>query len=78
MQRPTRQQYFGWNNLKDGIKDGAAIDYILNQGSAGDANGTFRDGALIIDFPGSETASALLLKFQHQIWHTNHDRAKYK
>ncbi|WP_414572694.1 DUF2278 family protein [Nostoc sp. CCY 9925] len=134
----------GWNNLKDGVKDDAAIDYIrsnifratdmkpiahltpgpnndlfehvedllqraieedsavvyafgerwgpeerkkdeyfeflpgngvhlihMNQGGAGEQNGTFRDGALIIDFPKSGIASALFLKFQNQVWHTD-------
>lgn len=133
----------GWNDLTDGVKDGAAIDYIrsnifrasdmkpithmapgpnndlfefiealvaraikeeavvyafgerwgpeqtkediyfqfkpgngvhlihMNQGGAGDNFGTFRDGALIVDFPASATASALFIKFQNQIWHTN-------
>ncbi|MFA7240609.1 MAG: DUF2278 family protein [Sulfuricellaceae bacterium] len=137
---------FGWNNLKDGKNDGAAIDYIrsnlfratdmkpvthlapgphndlfefvedllqrailedgavvyafgekwgpennkkdqyfgflpgngvhlihMNQGDANDNNGTFCDGALVIDFPKSNTASALFLKFQNQKWHTNED-----
>ncbi|MEH1944428.1 MAG: DUF2278 family protein [Nostoc sp.] len=139
----------GWNNLKDGVNDGAAIDYIrsnifratdmkpiahfapgpnndlfeqvedllqrainengavvyafgerwgpeedkkdeyfdflpgngvhlihMNQGGAGDGNGTYRDGALIIDFPKSGTASALFLKFQNQVWHTDEQDAK--
>jgi uncharacterized protein YukJ len=134
----------GWNDLKDGFKDGAAIDYIrsnifratdmkpivhlapgpnndlfervedllqrgineegaiiyafgerwgpednkpdqyfsfepgngvhlihMNQGGSGDENSTFSDGALIIDFPKSGTTSALFLKFQNQVWHTD-------
>lgn len=138
----------GWNDLKDGVMDGAAIDYIrsnlfratdmkpithlapgpnndlfehvedllqraidedgavvyafgerwgpeedkqdeyfeflpgngvhlvhMNQGGAGDGNGTYRDGALIIDFPKSGTASALFLKFQNQVWHTDEQDA---
>lgn len=142
----ARQLPTGWNDLKDGVKDEAAIDYIrsnifratemkpithfapgpnndifehtedllqraidedsavvyafgerwgpendkkdkdkyfdflpgngvhlihMNQGGSGDENGTYRDGALVIDFPGSGTASALFLKFQNQVWHTN-------
>ncbi|OLP16562.1 hypothetical protein BST81_20405 [Leptolyngbya sp. 'hensonii'] len=138
----------GWNDLEDGIKDGAAIDYIrsnifratdmkpithfapgpnndlfehvedllqraihedgavvyafgerwgpeqnkqdayfgflpgngvhlihMNQGGTGENHGTFHDGALIIDFPKSGTASALFLKFQNQIWHTDEGTA---
>jgi uncharacterized protein YukJ len=138
----------GWNDLEDGIKDGAAIDYIrsnlfratdmkpithlapgpnndlfehvedllqraiddegvvvyafgerwgpenrikdayfdflpgngvhlihMNQGGADDGNGTFRDGALFIDFPRSDTTTALFLKFQNQVWHTSEDDA---
>ncbi|WP_392533591.1 DUF2278 family protein [Nostoc sp. C117] len=134
----------GWNNLKDGVKDDAAIDYIrsnifratdmkpitdlapgpnndlfefvedllqraineegavvyafgerwgpeqdkkdqyfdflpgngvhlihMNQGGAGDGKNTYSDGALIIDFPKSGRASALFLKFQNQVWHTD-------
>ncbi|MEW5802959.1 MAG: DUF2278 family protein [bacterium] len=144
----ARKLPFGWNDLRDGVQDGAAIDYIrsnifraedmkplvhlkpgpnndlfehvedllqraivedgavvyafgekwgpeenkrdeyfhflpgngvhlihMNQGGSGDNNGTYRDGALIIDFPGSGTASALFLKFQNQIWHTHEDDA---
>jgi uncharacterized protein YukJ len=140
----ARELPAGWNDLKDGVKDGAAIDYIrsnifratdmkpvpdlapgpnndlfefvedlleraiqddgsvvyafgerwgpeigkpdeyfkfapgngvhlihMNQGGAGDGNGTFRDGALIIDFPAAGHASALFLKFQNQVWHTS-------
>lgn len=140
----ARELLEGWNDLQDGIKDGAAIDYIrsnifrsvdmkpithlapgpnndlfeyvedllqraideeeatvyafgekwgpkndekdpyfkflpgngvhlihMNQGGSGDGMGTFHDGALIIDFPKSKTASALFLKFQNQIWHTD-------
>jgi uncharacterized protein YukJ len=142
----ARELPIGWNDLKDGNKDDAAIDYIrsnifratdmkpivhmapgpnndlfervedllqraisedgavvyafgerwgpetdkkdvyfdflpgngvhlihMNQGGDGDGNGTFRDGALVIDFPKSGTASALFLKFQNQIWHTNEE-----
>jgi uncharacterized protein YukJ len=47
----------------------------MNQGGAGDGNGTFRDGALVIDFPKSGTASAIFLKFQNQIWHTKEEDA---
>jgi hypothetical protein len=43
----------------------------MNQGGRGEGNGTYRDGALIIDFPKSNTTSALFLKFQNQIWHTD-------
>lgn len=43
----------------------------MNQGGAGDNFGTFRDGALIIDFPAMGTNSALFIKFQNQIWHTS-------
>jgi uncharacterized protein YukJ len=142
----------GWNNLKDGVNDGAAIDYIrsnifratdmkpvphfapgpnndlfeyvedlvqraiaeegavvyafgerwgpensdkdqyfdflpgngvhlihMNQGERGDGNGTYQDGALIIDFPKSGTATALFLKFQNQVWHTDeHDATPIK
>lgn len=144
----ARQLSTGWNDLKDGVKDDAAIDYIrsnifratdmkpithfasgpnndlfehvedllqrainddsavvyafgerwgpedekkdayfdflpgngvhlihMNQGGSGDGNGTYRDGALIIDFPGSGTASALFLKFQNQVWHTDENDA---
>lgn len=143
----ARELPLGWNDLKDGIQDGAAIDYIrsnifratdmkplvhlapgpnndlfehveyllqraidereaivyafgerwgpenkqdayfnfqpgngvhlihMNQGGAGDAHGSYRDGALIIDFPGSGTTSALFIKFQNQIWHTHEDDA---
>lgn len=140
----ARELPTGWNDLKDGVKDGAAIDYIrsnifratdmkpithlapgqnndlfehvedllqrainedgavvyafgerwgpeqgkrdnyfdfepgngvhlihMNQGGAGDGRGTYRDGALIIDFPQSGIASALFLKFQNQVWHTD-------
>ena len=140
----ARQLATGWNDLKDGVQDDAAIDYIrsnifratdmkpithlapgpnndlfehvedllqraineddavvyafgerfgpeadrkddyfgflpgngvhlihMNQGGAGDGNGTYQDGALIIDFPKSGTASALFLKFQNQVWHTD-------
>jgi uncharacterized protein YukJ len=142
----ARELSEGWNDLKDGVKDGAAIDYIrsnifratdmkpivhtkpgpsndlfervedllqrainedgavvyafgeqwgpeddkpdqyfgfepgngvhlihMNQGGKGDGNGKFRDGALIVDFPKSGSASALFLKFQNQVWHT-HER----
>jgi uncharacterized protein YukJ len=137
----------GWNDLTDGVKDGAAIDYIrsniframdmkpivhtqrgphndlfefvedllqnaisedavvyafgerwgpeddkpdqyfnfkpgngthlihMNQGGSGDGNGTFRDGALIVDFPKSGRAAALFLKFQNQVWHTDEKTA---
>jgi uncharacterized protein YukJ len=138
----------GWNDLKDGVKDGAAIDYIrsnifratdmkpivhtqpgpnndlfervedllerainedgaivyafgerwgpevgepdtyfnfepgngthlihMNQGGKGDGESTFRDGALVIDFPKSGTAAALFLKFQNQVWHTDEQTA---
>lgn len=144
----TRELPTGWNDLKDGVQDGAAIDYIrsnlfratdmkpmthfapgpnndlfehvedllqraidkddavvyafgerwgpedgkkdeyfdflpgngvhlihMNQGGAGDGNGTFRDGALVIDFPRSRTATALFLKFQNQVWHTDENDA---
>jgi uncharacterized protein YukJ len=47
----------------------------MNQGGAGENNGTYRDGALIIDFPQSGTASALFLKFQNQAWHTDEQAA---
>jgi len=47
----------------------------MNQGGAGDGNGTFHDGALIIDFPKSGTAAALFLKFQNQVWHTDEHNA---
>ncbi len=144
----ARELKVGWNNLIDGIKDGAAIDYIrsnifratdmkpithlepgpnndlfervedvlqraidepdavvyafgeqwgpendkkdvyfdflpgngvhlihMNQGGKGDGNGTFRDGALVIDFPTSRTATGIFLKFQNQVWHTNESDA---
>ena len=144
----ARELPVGWNNLTDGVRDGAAIDYIrsnifratdmkpivhlapgpnndlfehvedlvqraidedgaviyafgerwgpekgkedayfefepgngvhlihMNQGGEGDARATFRDGALIIDFPRSGTASALFVKFQNQVWHTHEDDA---
>jgi uncharacterized protein YukJ len=140
----ARELSEGWNDLKDGVKDGAAIDYIrsnifratdmkpivhtkpgpnndlfervedllqrainedgavvyafgeqwgpeddkpdqyfgfepgngvhlihMNQGGKGDGNGKFRDGALIVDFPKSGSTSALFLKFQNQVWHTD-------
>lgn len=140
----ARKLPFGWNNLKDGANDGAAIDYIrsnmfratdmkpvphlkpgpnndlfeftedllqraideeevivyafgerwgpengkpdqyfkfqpgngvhlihMNQGGSGDGRGTYRDGALIIDFVGSGSTTGLFLKFQNQIWHTD-------
>jgi len=44
----------------------------MNQGDSG-GGGTFRDGALIVDFPRSATASALFIKFQNQVWHTHED-----
>jgi uncharacterized protein YukJ len=43
----------------------------MNQGGAGDGNGTYRDGALVIDFVGSGSAAGLFLKFQNQGWHTD-------
>lgn len=48
----------------------------MNQGGAGENNGTFRDGALIIDFPGVGTTSALFIKFQNQVWHTEEHNAE--
>jgi uncharacterized protein YukJ len=144
----ARELPSGWNDLQDGVKDGAAIDYIrsnifratdmkpithlapgpnndlfervedllqraiddnsaivyafgerwgpetdkkdqyfdflpgngvhlihMNQGGPGDGNGTFHDGALMIDFPKSGVASALFLKFQNQVWHTDEKNA---
>jgi uncharacterized protein YukJ len=62
-----KDQYFGF-------LPGNGVHLIhMNQGGAGDDGGTFHDGALIIDFPGSQTATALFLKFQNQIWHTSED-----
>jgi uncharacterized protein YukJ len=43
----------------------------MNQGSRGDSGGKYRDGALIIDFRGSDTTTGLFLKFQNQKWHTD-------
>ncbi|QBE62855.1 DUF2278 family protein [Pseudoduganella lutea] len=144
----ARELPIGWNNLKDGVQDDAALDYIrsnifratdmkplthfasgpnndlfehiedllqraiddenalvyafgerwgpeksdedkyfgflpgngvhlihMNQGGSGDSHGTYRDGALVFDFAGSGTASALFLKFQNQIWHTQESDA---
>lgn len=42
----------------------------MNQGD-NDSAGPYRDGALIIDFPNSATASGLFIKFQNQVWHTD-------
>lgn len=47
----------------------------MNQGGAGDAHGTYRDGALLFDFPDAGTATALFLKFQNQVWHTEESNA---
>jgi uncharacterized protein YukJ len=47
----------------------------MNQGGAGERNGSFHDGALIVDFPKSRTAVGLFLKFQNQIWHTDEQNA---
>lgn len=47
----------------------------MNQGGSGDNHGTYRDGALFIDFPGFDTAVALFLKFQNQVWHTDESDA---
>lgn len=144
----ARELPLGWNNLRDGVKDGAAIDYIrsniframdmkpithlapgphndlfehvedllqrtiddnsaivyafgerwgpetdkrdqyfdflpgngvhlihMNQGDLGDGNGTYQDGALIVDFRNSGVASAIFLKFQNQVWHTDETSA---
>jgi uncharacterized protein YukJ len=144
----ARQLKAGWNDLKDGKDDGAAIDYIrsnifratdmkpivdtqpgpnndlfekvedllqraidedgaivyafgekwgpedqkedqyfkflpgngvhlihMNQGGAGEKNGTFRDGGIVFDFPKSKTNAALFLKFQNQKWHTDENDA---
>ena len=55
-----------------GFLPGNGVHMIhMNQGGAGDGNGTYHDGALVIDFPKSGTASALFLKFQNQVWHTD-------
>ena len=43
----------------------------MNQGGADERNGPFHDGALIVDFPKSKTATGLFLKFQNQVWHTD-------
>jgi uncharacterized protein YukJ len=66
---PQQDKYFGF---KPG--NGAHLIH-MNQGGKGDGNGKFRDGALIIDFPKSGTATALFLKFQNQVWHTNEQDA---
>jgi uncharacterized protein YukJ len=47
----------------------------MNQGGAGENNGTFHDGGLIFDFPKSNTNAALFLKFQNQKWHTDESDA---
>ena len=55
-----------------GFEPGNGVHLIhMNQGGAGEHFGTYRDGALIVDFPGSEKASGLFIKFQNQIWHTD-------
>ncbi|GAB6262493.1 DUF2278 family protein [Photobacterium sp. 53610] len=43
----------------------------MNQGDPSDNHGTYRDGALFIDFPSSNQSVALFLKFQNQVWHTD-------
>jgi uncharacterized protein YukJ len=47
----------------------------MNQGGAGEKNGTFHDGGLIFDFPKSKTNVGLFLKFQNQKWHTDEQNA---
>lgn len=62
----------GKNDVYFGFAPGNGVHLIhMNQGGAGEDNGIYRDGALLIDFPGSGTASALFLKFQNQSWHTD-------
>lgn len=64
-EKDKEDQYFGF-------VPGNGVHMIhMNQGGTGDKNGTYHDGALIIDFPKSGTASALFLKFQNQVWHTD-------
>lgn len=59
-----------------GFVPGNGVHLIhMNQGGSGDGNGTYRDGGLFIDFPGSQTTSALFIKFQNQVWHTHEDDA---
>jgi uncharacterized protein YukJ len=58
------------------FKPGNGVHLIhMNQGGAGDSGGRFRDGALLVDFPGSGITTALFLKFQNQVWHTSGPRA---
>ncbi|MEY4353508.1 MAG: hypothetical protein RLZZ609_1749 [Cyanobacteriota bacterium] len=64
-----KDQYFQF-------KPGNGVHLIhMNQGGAGDDGGRYRDGALLVDFPGSGTTNALFLKFQNQAWHTGGERA---
>jgi uncharacterized protein YukJ len=58
------------------FKPGNGVHLIhMNQGGAGDDGGRYRDGALLVDFPGSGMTNALFLKFQNQVWHTAGERA---
>jgi uncharacterized protein YukJ len=58
------------------FKPGNGVHLIhMNQGGTGDSGGRFRDGALLVDFPGSGLTMALFLKFQNQVWHTSGPRA---
>ncbi|WP_020587896.1 DUF2278 family protein [Desulfobacter curvatus] len=63
------------NNKKDAYFNflpGNGVHMIhMNQGGSGDNHGLYHDGALFIDFPHRGTASALFLKFQNQVWHTD-------
>ncbi len=60
----TKDKYFGF-------LPGNGVHLIhMNQGGAGENNGSFHDGGLIIDFPSSNRAVGLFLKFQNQKWHT--------
>jgi uncharacterized protein YukJ len=64
-----KDQYFQF-------KPGNGVHLIhMNQGSAGDNGGRYRDGALFVDFPASGITHALFLKFQNQVWHTKGEQA---
>lgn len=64
-----KDQYFQF-------KPGNGVHLIhMNQGGAGDDGGRYRDGALMVDFPGTGMTNALFLKFQNQAWHTAGERA---
>jgi len=65
----TKDQYLQF-------KPGNGVHLIhMNQGGVGDDGGHYRDGALLVDFPGSGMTNALFLNVQNQVWHTAGERA---